>query len=71
MVLGMKSETSVPEASSSFPKLKGRFVLTAVHYLIGTTGLVERSRRKKELNSISASPQDHISRKLEKHNVLL
>lgn len=46
MIPGMKSEAAVSEASSSSPKLKGRFILTAVHYLIGITGHVKRSRRK-------------------------
>jgi hypothetical protein len=36
----------VSEASSLSAKLKGRFILTAVHYLIGIRILVKRSRRK-------------------------
>lgn len=45
-MLGVTSEATVSEASSSFPKLKGRFILTAAHYLIGITELEKRSRRK-------------------------
>lgn len=47
MMSGMKSEAAVSEASFSSPKLKGRFILTAVHYLIGIVGAVKRSRAKK------------------------